>query len=114
MASLHPRTLLAPIVCTAIVVLCFEAELTAVLPVHPFPVPITSQVAKFHRKVVRRLAVDKRAADSCVRGGKIINAQIKRIESFDTFGAVLESGGLTLGEEQGALWGHASPSHEVW
>lgn len=68
------------------------------------------QVAQFHRKVVRRLAAEKRAADSFARGGKIINA---RIGSVDSFVNVLESSGFTVEEEQGMLWEHALPSKEV-
>lgn len=73
----------------------------------------STQVARFHRKVVRRLAIEKRAADACVLGGKTINAHIQSVDSFDDFGDVLESSGLTRGEEQGALWDHASSSLEV-
>eukprot|EP00903_Cladosiphon_okamuranus_P007887 g7620.t1 len=66
-------------------------------------------VAHFHRKVVRRLAAEKRAADACARGGKVINA---RIGSIDTFANVLESSGFTLEDKQGMLWEHALPSQE--
>lgn len=68
------------------------------------------QVAQFHRKVVRRLAAEKRAAEPCARGGKTINA---RIGSIDSFANVLESSGFTLEEEQGMPREHALPSEEV-
>lgn len=71
------------------------------------------QVAKFHRKVVRRLATEKRAADACARGGRALNTQLGPIDSFSNLGPVLESSGPTLGGEQGALWEHALPSNEV-
>lgn len=71
----------------------------------------TPQVAQFHRKVVRRLAAEKRSADACARGGRIIYG---RIGSIDTFANVLESSGFTLEEEKGMLWEeHALPSEEV-
>lgn len=73
------------------------------------------QVAKFHRKVVRRLATEKRAANASAREGRVLNTQpgSGSIDSFSGLGAVLESSGPTLGGEQGALWEHALPSDEV-
>lgn len=77
------------------------------------PVLITLQVAKFHRKVVRRLATEKRAADTCAGDGRADNTQLGSIESFSGPGAMLASSGPTLGEEQGALWEHALHCDEV-
>eukprot|EP00752_Nemacystus_decipiens_P016515 g14763.t1 len=65
-------------------------------------------VAQFHRKIVRRLAAEKRVADSCARGGKVINA---RIGSVNSFANVLESSGFT--PEQGVLWEDLLPSEEA-
>ncbi|CAM9996707.1 unnamed protein product [Ectocarpus sp. 6 AP-2014] len=70
-------------------------------------------VAKFHRKVVRRLATEKRAAPAHTRGGRAVKAQIGSADSFANFGDRLEPRGVAPREAQGTPWEHALPRDEA-
>lgn len=73
----------------------------------------STQVAKFHRKVVRRLATEKRAADAHARGERAVKVQIGSADSFANFGDRLEPRGRASGGAQGTPWEHAFPLDEV-
>lgn len=90
-------------------VTCFKT--LSPFPLCVRPVSFTMEVEIFHRKLVGRLAKE-RAADACARYTKA-STQLGSINSFSELGAVLESTGPTIGEEQGAPREHALSSNEV-
>ncbi|CAM9406702.1 unnamed protein product [Scytosiphon promiscuus] len=70
-------------------------------------------VAKFHQKVIRRLATEKRAAGARARGGGAKQPSTGPVDSFADLGPLRQSSEFASKKESRALWAYASPSNEV-